>query len=311
MFGGKKTRELEEELLAVKEQQNRLQQQISNIAQEKENTEETLVQVTISKSELDETISAMTEQLTQLKECSEANAGQTVLLKQQLAKKKEQNESLQQENEILREKLKKEQEAIAEVIKQNQGVTAPMQEIEAFYEAACQKQQIVGEALKKLADISQQMSVLALGAAIEAERMGEDGSKFMAAAEEVRMNAEQYTETVTEAFAQIDEVSETSGKAGEQIQGLQQLLHENNSSMTKLLESGSDAKTTGSGENVQDETDVEDILENLCQSENEFFEVQSKVLSMAETLTQEWKEHKECTDELERRVEDVHRFIQE
>ena len=34
MFGGKKTRELEEELLAVKEQQNRLQQQISNIAQD-------------------------------------------------------------------------------------------------------------------------------------------------------------------------------------------------------------------------------------------------------------------------------------
>ena len=33
-------------------------------------------------------------------------------------------------------------------------------------------------------------------------------------------------------------------------------------------------------------------------------------LSKAETLRQEWKEHKECADELERNVEEVHRFVQ-
>ena len=32
MFGGKKAKELEEELLALQEKQNRLQEQISNIA---------------------------------------------------------------------------------------------------------------------------------------------------------------------------------------------------------------------------------------------------------------------------------------
>ena len=46
------------------------------------------------------------------------------------------------------------------------------------------------------------------------------------------------------------------------------------------------------------------------QGENEFFDVQSRVLSKAETLRQEWKEHKECADELERNVEEVHRFVQ-
>ena len=55
---------------------------------------------------------------------------------------------------------------------------------------------------------------------------------------------------------------------------------------------------------------IEEILESLCQGENEFFEVQSRVLSKAETLRQEWKEHKECADELERNVEEVHRFVQ-
>ena len=48
MFGGKKAKELEEELLALQEKQNRLQEQISNIAKAKDSAEETLVQMTIS-----------------------------------------------------------------------------------------------------------------------------------------------------------------------------------------------------------------------------------------------------------------------
>ena len=51
MFGGKKAKELEEELLALQEKQNRLQEQISNIAKAKDSAEETLVQMTISKTE--------------------------------------------------------------------------------------------------------------------------------------------------------------------------------------------------------------------------------------------------------------------
>ena len=43
MFGGKKAKELEEELLALREKQNRLQEQISNIAKAKDSAEETLV----------------------------------------------------------------------------------------------------------------------------------------------------------------------------------------------------------------------------------------------------------------------------
>ena len=56
MFGGKKAKELEEELLALQEKQNRLQERISNIAKAKDSAEETVVQMTISKTELDETI---------------------------------------------------------------------------------------------------------------------------------------------------------------------------------------------------------------------------------------------------------------
>lgn len=310
MFGGKKAKELEEELLALQEKQNRLQERISNIAKAKDSAEETVVQMTISKTELDETIAAVSEELELLKECSEANSGQTVLLKQQLMKKNEQNTRLQQEKEELRRQMKDEHGEIARVVEQNKHVTTPMKEIASFYEAYCQERKSVGDALKKLADISQNMGVLALDAAIEAGRMGEDGRKFVTAAEEVRVNAEQYTSAVADVLTKISGFEETATVAEKQIQLLNDLLKENNSAMVKLLESRDTEVAETDHENVEEETDIEEILESLCQGENEFFEVQSRVLSKAETLRQEWKEHKECADELERNVEEVHRFVQ-
>ena len=111
--------------------------------------------MTISKTELDETITAVSEELELLKECSEANSGQTVLLKQQLAKKNEQNIRLQQEKEALCQQMEGEHEKIAKVVEKNKYVTTPMKEIESFYEAYCQERESVEEALQKLADISQ------------------------------------------------------------------------------------------------------------------------------------------------------------
>ncbi len=84
----KKAKELEEELLALQEKNRTVCRSGFLILQKaKDSAEETLVQMTISKTELDETITAVSEELELLKECSEANSGQTVLLKQQLAKK--------------------------------------------------------------------------------------------------------------------------------------------------------------------------------------------------------------------------------
>ena len=143
MFGGKKAKELEEELLALQEKQNRLQEQISNIAKAKDSAEETLVQMTISKTELDETITAVSEELELLKECSEANSGQTVLLKQQLAKKNEQNIRLQQEKEALCQQMEGEHEKIAKVVEKNKYVTTPMKEIESFYEAYARRESLL------------------------------------------------------------------------------------------------------------------------------------------------------------------------
>ena len=55
--------------------------------------------------------------------------------------------------------MKDEHGEIARVVEQNKHVTTPMKEIASFYEAYCQERKSVGDALKKLADISQNMGV--------------------------------------------------------------------------------------------------------------------------------------------------------
>ena len=83
----------------------------------------------------------------------------------------------------------------------------------------------VEEALQKLADISQNMGVLALGATNRGQdAWGEDGRKFVTAAEEVRVNAEQYTSAVADVLARISGFEETATEAEKQIHALNDLL---------------------------------------------------------------------------------------
>lgn len=61
--------------------------------------------------------------------------------------------------------------------------------------------------------------------------MGEDGRKFVTAAEEVRVNAEQYTSAVADVLARISGFEETATEAEKQIHALNDLLKENNGSL--------------------------------------------------------------------------------
>ncbi len=79
-----------------------------------------------------------------LKECSEANSGQTVLLKQQLMKKNEQNTRLQQEKEELRRQMKDEHGEIARVVEQNKHVTTPMKRLHHFMRHIVRRESLLG-----------------------------------------------------------------------------------------------------------------------------------------------------------------------
>ena len=102
---------------------------------------------------------------------------------------------------------------------------------------------------------------------------------------------------------------ETATEAEKQIHALNDLLKENNGSLVvhRLAGQAVHAGQRGGGE--PQEVFKEGLHAEVGQSRAEEHGAQL-TLSKAETLRQEWKEHKECADELERNVEEIHRFAQ-
>ena len=78
----------------------------------------------------------------------------------------------------------------------------------------------------ELEDDAKNMGVLALNAAIEAARMGENGEKFLHAAEEIKNVAQRYEERLKALSEQIDAMEEAQKEIKEEHASLH-FLYEN------------------------------------------------------------------------------------
>ena len=300
MFGAKRERQLENELFWQQQEMNHLQARLSDVAIRKENTEELFVQMTISKTELDETINLISEELAQLKGATEENAGQAVLLKQQVSRKTEQNEKLKGMQKELLKSAVEQKNSIAQLVEQNKHFTTPMKAITEIPSLVKDTKQELKEDLEKMSDAAEGMSVLALNAAIKAGGLGEEGKDFVQAAEDVRAASEQYAEAVSNVQQKIEAFSEKINDVEAQITRLNELLKENNISMNRLLQEEDKTIEEETPENfTEEQKNVENILDCLGQKENEIFEIQEKIGLRMEKILKDWEDHKKSSEELE------------
>ena len=77
-------------------------------------------------------------------------------------------------------------EKIKEVFEQHKALKEPCAQLEESLYRASKEQDGLGNVTAELEDDAKNMGVLALNAAIEAARMGENGEKFLHAAEEIK-----------------------------------------------------------------------------------------------------------------------------
>ncbi len=300
MFGAKRERQLENELFWQQQEMNHLQARLSDVAIRKENTEELFVQMTISKTELDETINLISEELAQLKGATEENAGQAVLLKQQVSRKTEQNEKLKGMQKELLKSAVEQKNSIAQLVEQNKHFTTPMKAITEIPSLVKDTKQELKEDLEKMSDAAEGMSVLALNAAIKAGGLGEEGKDFVQAAEDVRAASEQYAEEVSNVQQKIEAFCEKINDVEAQITRLNELLKENNISMNRLLQEEDKTIEEETPENfTEEQKNVENILDCLGQKENEIFEIQEKIGLRMEKILKDWEDHKKSSEELE------------
>ena len=96
-------------------------------------------------------------------------------------------ESFEANHSIFIGQVAEQNEKIKEVFEQHKALKEPCAQLEESLYRASKEQDGLGNVTAELEDDAKNMGVLALNAAIEAARMGENGEKFLHAAEEIKM----------------------------------------------------------------------------------------------------------------------------
>lgn len=142
-----------------------------------------------------------------------------------------------------------------------------------------------GKDLKEMTDAMQQsakqMGVMALNAAIEAGRLGEQGKEFIQAAEDVRKLAESYDSASGEALDKIQELEDRFLKQQKRLESMEKKLEQKEKVIGLLLEKHN-AQDNESG-------DIEDVQQPQAQIAKELKEQETEVVKITERLEEHLK----------------------
>ena len=192
MFGGKKEKALQDELYTIKKQ----------IAEYSDELKEDSVQMTASRVQMEENIEILEEKLECVGELAEESCRTGKELYSTFVEVHNAVESFEANHSIFIGQVAEQNEKIKEVFEQHKALKEPCAQLEESLYRASKEQDGLGNVTAELEDDAKNMGVLALNAAIEAARMGENGEKFLHAAEEM----EEAQKEIKEQTAQINEM---------------------------------------------------------------------------------------------------------
>jgi chromosome segregation ATPase len=136
-------------------------------------------------------------------------------------------------------KRRKEQdEMIMEIVESNKHFTTPMKYLTELPANMREDYKAIGANLAAMKEASHHMSVVSLDAAIEASRMGTEGARLVAAIEDVRVSSGRYEKAAKEISDRIDTANARMDELEEQVRRLNELIKENNISMSRLMQNG-------------------------------------------------------------------------
>ena len=235
MFSGKREKALlEEELAALRETEKRERELLHKIAGQKDTAEEQFARMTASRAQMEKEIEEIEQQMQQNGELSENGAQAAGELHNTLITMNNGIATFDANHSVFMEQVKGQNEKVVEIVENNKHFTTPMKHISEAPQALREMRQALGERAERMEELSKTMGVLALNSAIEAGRMGESGTRFVTAAEQVRAYADDYEQEALALKAQLGEAEERITSLEEQVHHLNELLKENNISMGKL-----------------------------------------------------------------------------
>lgn len=303
MFGGKKEKALEEQLQTAKEKDQQRKEQLQKIIEQQEGTQEQFARITASRAQTEQNMQRLREQMKQFGEFSEGSEIAAVQLHSWIVAINNAVETFDVNHSVFLKQKKQQDEKIMEVVENNKHFTTPMKYIAELPAARKEEERTMRARAQHMTELSKNMTVLSLNAAIEAGRMGEAGSRFVATAEEIRSFSEEYGKDAADLLEQLDQAEEKNRELEEQIHHLNGLLRENNISMTKLLKESMMSTSTYEVGQLDLKTMVSDPAvgraDVLMQSEKERLKIQKQMQEQLGNIGEEQSELKNSVDELE------------
>lgn len=303
MFGGKKEKMLEEELSAAKEVIERQRGIFLAMTGQKDNTEEQFARMTASHAQMERDIAQVEEHMRHIFELAGSSADTAGEIHNALIEVNNGIGTFDVNHSVFAGQVKAQNEKVMEIVEKNKHFTTPMKYISEMPTALKEEQSALHERADRMVELSKNMSVLSLNAAIEAGRMGESGSRFIAAAEDVRSLSESYEQEAEALSGQLEKTDGRIAELLEQVHHLNELLKENNISMGRLYkdclqsmaayEAGQINLRSLIPENVVGRADA------LRQAEQENAKIEERVLLQLGDIRDELTEQKSSADELE------------
>lgn len=206
MFGGKKEKALQEELYTIKKQ----------IAEYSDELKEHSVQMTASRVQMEENIKNLEDKIECVGELAQESSSTGKELYSTFVEVHNAVESFEANHSIFLGQVAEQNEKIKEVFQQHKALKEPCAQLEESLYRAAKEQDGLGGVTKELEDDAKNMGVLALNAAIEAARMGEDGERFLHAAEKIKNTSQRYETALQALSEQISAVAEVQKEIKEQ-----------------------------------------------------------------------------------------------
>lgn len=185
---------------------------------------------------------------------------------------------------------RRQQEALHQLQDQSKHYTGLSKTLAETSGRECAKVERLIEDVKQLHSFEGTISTLALQAAIDAGRLGEEGTPYIHTAEEIRSLASEFATRTEEMTGKMQQLMEEYGEMDRQIHSFIALLKDNNIALGKLA---GEAERE-SGKEPVDVRDVKDYLDDLSHGLDELQGMVSGGRQRQEQIMQEMESIGSC-----------------